>query len=299
MITFWLVCGIFILIALAFVLPPLWQGQPAEEKNESEGSEENITIYRDQLAELESDLRNGIVSQEQYDQDRDEIKLRLLEDVSPEKRKPDSARPAQNDRRAAYALAITLPILAILLYAKLGNLSARTTEPDAAPGPAASSGAPGGMSQAQIEANVAALAKRLETNPSDAQGWTMLARSYTALEKFDESSKAYEKAVALKPRDAELLANYAFMLAMANGRNFEGRPLELIGQALKIEPDNVNVLGLAGGVAFEQKNYKQAIEYWNKLLSRVPPNSELAQAVNEKLKQAKALASGEGGKVPN
>jgi len=296
MIIFWLVCGILILIALAFVLPPLWQGESAAETSGSDSGEENVTIYRDQLAELSSDLQNGIVSQEQYNQDRDEISRRLLEEVSSENRK--AVGPAQRtDRRAAYAVAIALPVLAIFLYAKLGNLNARTTEPSSEPpAPAANAGPQGGMSQAQIEANVATLAKRLETNPSDLQGWTMLARSYAAMEKFDEASKAYEKAVALKPRDADLLTNYAFMLGMANGRNFEGRPLELIGQALKLEPDNTTVLGLAGGVAFEQKNYKQAIEYWNKLISIVPPNSDIAQAVGEKLKEARTLAANDAGK---
>jgi cytochrome c-type biogenesis protein CcmH len=89
------------------------------------------------------------------------------------------------------------------------------------------------------------------------------------------------------------MTNLAFSLAMANGRNFEGRPTDLINQALKIEPDNTNALGLAGGIAFEQKNYEKAIEYWSQALKKVPPNSDLAQAVNEKLKEAKALASGQ------
>jgi len=114
------------------------------------------------------------------------------------------------------------------------------------------------------------------------------------LGKYDEASKAYEKALALKPRDADLLANLAFALAMANGQKFDGRPMELLKQALQIEPDNANVLGLAGGAAFAQKNYKQAIEYWEKLLKQVPPDSEIGRAVTEKLQDAKRLAA-EGG----
>ena len=297
MMIFWLVCGVFILIALAFVLPPLWQGEDQPAPAQNEPAEENISIYRDQLKELEADLRNSIVSQDQYDQDRDDIKRRLLEDVS-SAQQPQRTNKQPSERGTAYAIAIALPLLAIVLYAKFGNINERPAETEAPPAAAANGESGGGMSQAQIEANVARLAKRMESNPSDAQGWIMLARSYNTLGKYDEASKAYEKALALKPRDAGLLANLAFALAMANGQKFDGRPMELLKQALQIEPDNANVLGLAGGAAFAQKNYKQAIEYWEKLLKQAPPDSEIGRAVTEKLRDAKRLAANGGNANP-
>jgi cytochrome c-type biogenesis protein CcmH len=290
MMTFWLICGVLIVIALAFVLPPLWRKESTPERESADSTDANLPIYRDQLAELDADLRNGIVSPEQYEQDRDEINRRVLDDVSSEgKRKTPKA--VVEARGVAYAIAIALPVLAIGFYLKLGNLTARTPESASEPvESAAPSGPPGGMSEAQIEANVARLAKRLESDPNDLQGWKMLARSYSSMQKFDEASKAYEKAVALQPKDADLLSNYAFVLAMANGRNFSGKPTELIEQALKLAPDNTNTLGLAGGMAFEQKDYKKAIDYWTRALKQLPPGSDLAQAVNEKLAQAKSLA---------
>jgi cytochrome c-type biogenesis protein CcmH len=290
MMTFWLICGGLIVIALAFVLPPLWRKENTPEGESADSTDANLSIYKDQLAELDADLRNGIVSSEQYAQDRDELHRRVLDDVSGAGKRQKS-KPIAEARGVAYAIAFALPVLAIGFYLKLGNLNARTPESTAAPAEsAAPSGAPGGMSQAQIEANVAALAKRLESNPNDLQGWKMLARSYSSMQRFDEASKAYEKAVALQPRDADLLSNYAFVLAMANGRNFSGKPTELIEQALKLEPDNTNTLGLAGGMAFEQKDYKKAIDYWTRALKHLPPGSDLAQAVNEKLAEARSLS---------
>jgi cytochrome c-type biogenesis protein CcmH len=296
MITFWLICGVFILIALAFVLPPLFQSEIPAPHDENGSREANVSVYKDQLSELEVDLQNGIIGREQYDQDRDEIQRRLLEDIAGSEIKRLPVKPLRDERVAAYALAVAIPLLAVGLYLKIGNINARPTRPDGPPQMSSSETA-GGMSQAQIEANVAALARRLENNPSDLQGWTMLARSYNMLEKYEESSKAYEKAMNLRPRDAELITNYAFALAMAGGGKFAGRPSELIKQALEIEPENPNVLGLAGGAAFEQKDYKKAIEHWNKLLAHLPPESEMAQAVSEKLKEAKSLSSG-GEKSP-
>src|ERR1044072_6323483 len=124
---FWLVCGICILIALAFVLPPLLQSNPQAVADESDVAGGNLSIYKDQLEELDADLRNGLISTQQYQQDRDEINRRVLEDASfqPKKQKVKQVPAA---RGPAYAVALALPILAVGLYYKLGNLNAPSAE---------------------------------------------------------------------------------------------------------------------------------------------------------------------------
>jgi cytochrome c-type biogenesis protein CcmH len=301
MIVFWLICAILVAIALAFVLPPLLQassGTSSGEDDEQARKEANIDIYRDQISELEADVENGIVSREQYQQDRDEIERRLLEDVSAGVIKKSSNKrgtPSAAGRTPVYAIALGIPLIAVALYVQLGNRAAISGAPVSASAPARASldnsGRPSGpMSQAGIEANVAKLAARLEQNPSDAQGWIMLGRSYVNLEKYKEASNAYSKASALKPDDPDLLGDYAFALGMANGQRLSGQPLELINKALKLDPENPKALELAGSAAFEAKNYSQAITYWQKLLEKTPPNTELGQALSQRISEAKSLA---------
>jgi cytochrome c-type biogenesis protein CcmH len=292
MILFWLICALFIVIAFAFVLPAALQrddkSQPgaAEERKQA-----NIAIYRDQLSELEADLQNGIVSQEQYEHDRDEIERRLLEDTagasSARTDKPATAQPAS--RGTAYALAFGLPLAAVIFYFQVGNPKS-ITEPNGGVSAPAESRATGERSQEQIEANVTALANRLQANPNDAQGWTMLARSYNSMERFGEAAGAYAKATELQPDNADLWAEYAFVSAMANGQQFQGRPMELVNQALKVDPENLKALQLAGSAAFQAKDYKKAIDYWQRLLKKVPPNSEAVQTIQESINEAKSLA---------
>ena len=286
MIIFWLICAAFILIALLFVLPPaLQRSAESDRKTDDERRQANIAVYRDQLSELESDRLNGIVSQEQYAQDREEIERRLLEDTKSEKKHPVASASA---RSTAYALGIAIPIVAIVFYLNVGNPKSITDEAVATHPPASS--APGERTQAQIEANVARLAERLKSNPSDAQGWVMLARSYSSMEKFAESAGAYAKATELTPNDANLWAEYAFSTAMASGRSLEGRPMELIERALKVDPNNAKALQLAGSAAFEAKDYKKAIDYWQRVLKQVPPGSEVAEAIQARIGEAKTLA---------
>jgi len=40
----------------------------------------NVAVYREQLAELEADLRNGLIMREQYESDSKELDRRVLED---------------------------------------------------------------------------------------------------------------------------------------------------------------------------------------------------------------------------
>ena len=83
MIVFWLICAGLLVIALAFLLPTLLErSKTSQEGADAERKQANIAVYRDQLSELKQDLQNGIVSQEQFDQDTEEIERRVLEDVS-------------------------------------------------------------------------------------------------------------------------------------------------------------------------------------------------------------------------
>jgi cytochrome c-type biogenesis protein CcmH len=310
MITFWLIAAVFVAIALAFLLPPLLQRpNPQAEDVDSDDRETNVAVYRDQLSELEADLRSGIISPEQLQHDRDEIERRLLADVSPPVgRSSGTPQPAATGKGTVYALALGIPIIAIGMYYQVGapgvlstpnatsapgfarnssSASAGSEQPSQLPPSAAN--AP--MTQQRMEANVAALSKRLEQNPGDVDGWKMLARSYTTLEKYAEASDAYARATALKTDDADLWADYALARTMANGQQMAGEPLRLVNKSLAIDPENPKALQLAGGAAFQAKRYSEAVGFWERAMKSVPPNSELAVALKHKIDEAKSLAS--------
>jgi cytochrome c-type biogenesis protein CcmH len=193
------------------------------------------------------------------------------------------------NRNTAYLLALGIPLVAVVFYLKVGSpqgiISAATQAPE-------TMGVAGGeRSQQQIAANVQKLADRLKANPSDAAGWTMLARSYSSMERFGEAAGAYAKATELNPNDADLWAEYAFVTAMANNQNFDGKATELVNHALKIDPENAKALQLSGSAAFAAKDYKKAIELWQRVLAKVPPGSEEAQAITERINEAKNLST--------
>jgi cytochrome c-type biogenesis protein CcmH len=147
------------------------------------------------------------------------------------------------------------------------------------------------MDRQQMEELVERLAQKLrESREPNAEGWAMLARSYNSMGRFEDAVAAYKTALKAGPPDARLLADYADALAMVQGRTLAGEPEKLIQQALKLDPQNVKALALAGTVAFDKKNYREAAAHWEKILAVVPPESETAQAIKGSIAEARSLA---------
>ena len=144
---------------------------------------------------------------------------------------------------------------------------------------------------------VVKLAAKLEQEPGNAEGWVVLARTYYVLKRFPEAARAFEKAVALAPDVPDLLADYADTLGAAQGGNLQGKPMELVQRALKLDPTHWKALALAGTAAFEQKDYRKAVEYWECLKPTVPPDSDIARSIDASIAEARQLAGLPAGPV--
>lgn len=134
------------------------------------------------------------------------------------------------------------------------------------------------------------LAARLKTQPADAEGWAMLARSQTVLGRQAEALAAYERAVALRADDAQLWADYADALALRQNRQLSGEPLKLVEKALQLDPRNVKALYLAGTEAFNRKDYAGAVRYWERVQAAGAPDNPQVRQVSEALAEARSLA---------
>jgi cytochrome c-type biogenesis protein CcmH len=289
MLIFSIIIALLILLALWFVLPPLFQSDETQPKEDVRAA--NVSVYRDQYRELEEDFRNGLIAEDQYQREKGELERRLLEDVS---KVNNLAREkiSQPNRKMALAVAVAIPLVAISFYVAVGNPKAISGLPTNSELSAPGTQQNGTMSQQQIEQNVAKLSKRLDENPNDAQGWLMLGRSYTVLERFADAAAAFQRATSLNATDANAWADYAEAQALANGQRMAGKPLEAALRALQLDPKNEKALALAGSAAFETNDYRKAIDYWQKLLTLLPPNSDAAKTVSDQLTKAKQLAAG-------
>lgn len=284
MTLFWIAAALLLAGALLFVLPPLLSRNTRQIA--ATPAESNLSIHRDQLRELDAERAAGTLDEKQYQSARNELEGHVIADASV----PDTATATAfvGGRWVAAAMALGIPTASIALYVALG--SPISIDPPAVVAQQAAAGQPHAITPEMIQTMVQRLEQKLQENPENPEGWMMLARSYTALGQYPEASVAYASATALQPGNAQLLADYADALAMANGRNLQGEPEEIIKKALQADPNNLKALALAGSVAFERRDYAGAISQWQKILKLVPPDSQAANSVNASLQEARALS---------
>jgi cytochrome c-type biogenesis protein CcmH len=140
----------------------------------------------------------------------------------------------------------------------------------------------------KINAAAVELAASLQGNPGDTESWIMLGHSYATTERHAEAAAAYAKAVEQRPADAQLLADYAYQLALVRGRDFAGEPDALIARALKADRNNIKALALAASVAFERRDYPGAIEHWRRMLPLTSEQSRLGKSVRSSIASAQS-----------
>jgi cytochrome c-type biogenesis protein CcmH len=274
MIVFYSVAALLTLLVLAWVVRPLLR--PAMHAGVS-SQRLNATIYVDQLQTLERDLARGVISAADYESTRDELQLRLLDDTAePAVAQPMPGPTFWSARRTAIVVALLLPIGTSGVYWWLGA--------PAAIDPVAAQNA----TNDKIGKMVSGLAERLKENPNNPQGWAMLARSYKVMGRLDEAEQAFEKAGDAVTANADMLVDYADLLAVKAENNIEGRPLALIKKALELNPQHPMGLMISGVAAYRRSDFKAAVSYWETLLAVLEPGSPDAQQVEADIGEAKA-----------
>ncbi len=142
----------------------------------------------------------------------------------------------------------------------------------------------------QFAAAVQALARKLQEQPDNAEGWAMLARAYVRLGQLPDALPAFAKATALRTGDPQLLADHAEALFVTGNGKLEGEALKLIEQALKLDPDHPKSLVLAGTAAFNGKDFAGAVRHWEKLAKLSAPDSPVLPQLEQGIAQARRLA---------
>ena len=272
-----------------------------------------VQVYRDQLAELETDMNEQRLTEQQYTEARRELERSMLDDVGNAAPSVPLPPPEKSYNAGLWALilvAIALPVLALLLYGVL-HISVGALSPDddlaGTADPSVSQSAPQATAtdgNFNIEEMVGRLATRLQKNPQDAKGWAMLGRSYTVLKRFPESAEAYGRSYQLRSadtltsNDSDMVANYAEALSRANDNSLEGRVSELVEQALQLNAQNTRALWLGGMSAFRNEDFKLATRRWEQLYELTPRSSEMSQMLQGAIEEAK-IRSGEMVIVPD
>ena len=284
-------------LAAALLLRPLWwpfgRGRPGDLPGA-------MNALRRQLRQLTELHAAGTLTDEQFAASKSLVERKLLDLLfEPGDERLRRAPMVQPSRGMAAAMVTFVVAFAGAGYYWIGSPAGLGVAHGAAAQVAGAAAGEDGSSAAaaahplttdQVSRMIDQLAQRLKANPDDADGWQMLARSYAVIGKHAQAVEAFKVAARLTPPDAGLLADYADALAMANNGTLAGEPTRLIERALKADPKNPKALALAGTVAFDKKDYKEALRHWEELVRVEPAESQLALQARGSIAEARELA---------
>lgn len=140
------------------------------------------------------------------------------------------------------------------------------------------------------QAMVGRLARRLEKQPDDLEGWLRLGRSYGVLGQHELSARAYQRADTLaKGKNPEALMGLAEALVVSEKSDLGGRAGRLFEQALDLDGSSVKALFYSAFAARHRNELPLARQRFERLLSANPPE-EVARIISEQISEIDALS---------
>jgi cytochrome c-type biogenesis protein CcmH len=146
---------------------------------------------------------------------------------------------------------------------------------------------------------VSQLARRLEREPEDVEGWLMLGRSHLALGQFPLAVRAYQRADRLEGgRNAEALTGWAEGLVMGSETELDGRGGRIFEQVLVLDPNSQKALFFTAVAAQRRGDSATAIQRFEKLLELGAPEN-IRPILEQQVAALKAAPPTVGGGAAN
>lgn len=275
----------------------------------------DLAIYRDQLAAVDRDLARGVVTPEEAERLRVEIKRRILEaDRAAESGTATAAAPAALSGAVAVASVVVVAGGALWLYDAIGApgypdlpLERRIAE--------ATARAAERPSQAEAEKEVpptpapepseefAGLMEKLRAavaeRPDDLRGQQLLAQNEARLGRFAEAHAAQERVLAILGDEAQASdwADYADLLILAAGGYVSPEAEVALGQALARDPRNGTARYYTGLMQMQTGRPDLGFQTWERLLRESRPEAPWVPPIRAQIEEA-AMRAGIEYRVP-
>ncbi len=298
---FWVFAVVMALLAVGFVVWPLWRGG---QEAGVDRQELVLDLFNEHLVALERQLESEEIDQQQFEQLKTELEESLLEDAGQVERQVSASTSGY---RWLWLTGLLLPVTSILIYFERGSIDdVEIVESRMAYFHQASMGEAGSESTpVALEQLVAQLEERLESKPDNAGNRYLLARSYMQMSLYIKAAASYMELIQLEEAKqqpgessrvpANIVGELAQAVFLAAGNSVTPEVQQLIDKALSIDPNEASSLGLAGIAAFEQERYGEAIEYWGRAVQLMGPASSASISLRSGMARAKELLAQQGG----
>ncbi len=244
----------------------------------------NVQVARDRLRELEAEHSNGDLSDEEFNQARQDLDIALTQDLSVPSQEKEIDDTGRTGLLTLLSLLILVPGIVALTYLEVGTPAALDTSIPAKTQAVANQH----DKMPPIGELVKKLEEHLEKDPNNADGWFLLGRTYMKLSRYDDAVRAYRKLNALQPGNSTVEISLADALSMQNQGHISDEALSLLEGVLKREPDNVTALWLLGNASAQRGKDQQALDYWAKAYPLLADEPQMQAKLHNAIQQVES-----------
>lgn len=274
MIGFWLAAAALTALALLPLLRALLRPAPP-----LEGAADFARgVYAAQVAEIDRDVKRGILSDDQARAARAEVGRRLLSAADEAERTAAPGAVAKPAQRMALIITLLLPVAALALYLPLGHPSMPAvpfaTRPPESPVPP------------QVLDAVTKLESALKENPDDAGGWGLLAQTYGAMGRADAAVQAWRQVLRLSPDDAAVKGALGESLTVAADGVVGDEAVRLFTDAVAADAMDARARYYLGMARLQAGDIRGALDRWTALVADSPADAPWLPTVRARIMDA-------------
>jgi cytochrome c-type biogenesis protein CcmH len=274
----WIIFAGLTALLLAVILRPL----AGEFTAGPDDSAFDKAVYRDQLLELEREMKEGLVPASEAEAARSEISRRLLK-LDRNRQEGGASSPGVR-KSALFASLIALPLFTLSFYLWRGSphlpsfpLAERLANAEA---------------NRDLEALIAKVEAHLAQNPQDAEGWRVLAPAYRSLARYDQSARAYAEALAKGKPEASLFADMGEVLVMGAEGLVTEAAARAFAESLKRDAGNPKARYYQGLARLQEGKPEDALEIWRAMLKVAPADAPWRALVEQEIARAGGAEQG-------
>jgi cytochrome c-type biogenesis protein CcmH len=256
----WFIFAVLTACVILAIVRPL-----AEAKTAAPDSEQDIQVYKLQLAELERDAERGTLNADEVAQSRTEIARRILRARKQANAGERFVAGRVNGNAALVAISVVIAVATLGLYANFGApglpdqpLQARLDAPPA---------------EQSLDIQIANVERRLRSHPDDAAGWAVIAPVYFRTGQYEKAAEAFRKAMALSGEDENKLLGFAESLTFANNGVIPEPAKAAMAEAVKQKPKSLRGRFWMAVLAEQDGNKQEAEHIFRTMLAENIPEA--------------------------
>ncbi|NIJ41918.1 cytochrome c-type biogenesis protein CcmH [Parvibaculum indicum] len=276
----WLIFAVLTGAAIWAVLRPLMAAPKDAPASEAEFE---VTLYRDQLAEIDRDLSRGTIGEAEAESARLEVSRRLLAaDEEARKGEPEKATGAAGHKWVALGIIVLVPLFSLGIYLMRGApdipdqpLLARLDKP---------------AQELPLPGLIAKVERHLKEHPDDAQGWAVLAPAYMRIGQADKAVAAVGRLMAIRGESADLYAERGQLRVLGARGEVTDAAREDFRDAVKLNPGHPKANYYLGLAEVEDGKKQAAETRWQRLVDTAPEDAPWLPGLKARLAELKSGA---------